>query len=82
MALEVEQRHYGSVKDDLLRHHEGKFVLIVKEDVLGVFDDAAEAYKFGLQERGNVPMLIKRVVRDEPTEELPALSLGLLNARL
>ena len=82
MVLETEQKHYDSIKHNLLKHHEGKFVLIIAEDMLGAFDNPVDAYKVGLQERGNVPMLIKHVLREEPTEEIPALSLGLLSARL
>lgn len=80
--LEVELRYFESKKDELLRHHEGKFALVVGEELLGVFDGREEAYKAGLERRGNVPMLIKQVSSEEPTETLPALTLGLLRADL
>ncbi len=82
MALETERQYYDSVKPELLRHHEGKFVLIIGNEVLGAFDNPEEAYKAGLQQRGNLPMLIKQVLKNEPTESIPAVTLGLLSARL
>jgi hypothetical protein len=80
MALEVELEHYNSIKDDLLKHHAGKYALIVGREVLGIFDHAEEAYKVGLEQKGHVPMLIKQVLRDDPVISIPALSLGLLRA--
>lgn len=81
-ALESEQRFYDSIKEELLRHHEGKFVLIIGEEQLGIFDHAEEAYQFGIEQRGNVPMLIQEISRDEHIETIPAMVLGLINANL
>jgi len=80
MALEIELAHYETIKPDLLRHYEGKFVLIVGNEQLGVFDKSEDAYKAGIEQRGNIPMLIKKVQRDEPVEHVPAMVLGLINA--
>ena len=82
MALETELHHYQSIKDELLAHHEGKYALIIGTDLLGAFDDAEAAYAHGVEKRGNVPMLIKQVLRDEPAESLPAMVLGLIGAHL
>jgi hypothetical protein len=82
MALDAEIRYFEAHKQDLLRHHEGKFALVVGERLIGVFDAPEEAYKAGLAQVGNRPMLIKQVLRDEPTQSAPALALGLLGARL
>jgi hypothetical protein len=81
-ALEVEQRFYDSIRNELLRHHEGKFVLIIGEEQLGIFDHAEDAYQCGIEQRGNVPMLIQEIRRDEPIETIPAMVLGLINAHV
>jgi hypothetical protein len=82
MPLERELAFYESIKEQLLQHHEGKFVLIIGNEQLGIFDNSEDAYKHGIEARGNVPMLIKRIDRDEKVELLPAMVLGLINARL
>ena len=80
MALETELRYFGSVKDDLLRHHDGKFALIIGSELLGVYDTAEQAYIAGIESRGNVPMLIKHVLLEEPIATIPVLTVGLPHA--
>ena len=80
MPLERESAFYETIKDQLLQHHEGKFVLIIGDEQLGIFDKDEDAYKRGIELRGNVPMLIKQITREEPVELIPAMVLGLINA--
>lgn len=80
MALETELAHYDSIKEDLLKHYEGKFVLVIANEQLGIFDKSEDAYKRGIELKGNVPMLIKRILKAEPIEHIPAMVLGLINA--
>jgi hypothetical protein len=80
MALETELAYYERVKEDLLRHYEGKFVLIIGEEQLGIFDRGEDAYSHGIATRGNLPMLIKQIQKEEPIELIPAMVLGLINA--
>jgi hypothetical protein len=80
--LEREIAYYESIKDDLIRHHEGKFVLIIGNEQLGVFDKSEDAYQRGIELRGNVPMLIKQVRQHETIEMIPAMVLGLINAHV
>ncbi len=82
MALETELQFFAQQKPELLKYHEGKFALVVGQQLLGVFDTHEDAYKAGLARVGNRPMLIKQVVRQEPMQSAPALALGLLGARL
>ena len=82
MPLETELRYFESKKPELLRHHEGKYVLIVGEELLGVFDHQDDAYRAGIAQKGNVPMLIKRVSTRDTTESVPAMVLGLIAASL
>jgi len=80
MALEIELAYYETIKPELLQHHEGKYVLVIGNEQLGVFDKSEDAYRRGIELKGNVPMLIKRVQRVEPIEHVPAMVLGLINA--
>ena len=80
MPLETELSFYESVKASLLPYYEGKFVLIVGREQLGIFDKSEDAYRKGIEIKGNVPMLIKRIIKQEPIEHIPAMVLGLINA--
>lgn len=79
MPLERETKYYAAQHEKLLQHSEGKYVLIIGEELLGSFDTAEKAYEKGVQLRGDVPMLVRQVVRDEPTETSPAMVLGLIH---
>jgi hypothetical protein len=80
--LEQEVAHYASVKDELVRHYEGKFALIIGNEQLGVFDKSEDAYQRGIELRGNVPMLIKQIRQEEPVEMIPAMFLGIIDAHV
>jgi len=80
MPLEIERAHYETIQDQLLKEHPGKFALVIGAELLGVYDSPDEAYNQGVEQRGNVPMLIMRVQDDDPTETAPALMLGLVSA--
>ena len=82
VALETELRYFESKKQELLQHHEGKYALIIGEELLGIFDHRDEAYKTGVVQKGNVPMLIKQILKVDPTESVPAMVLGLIAASL
>ena len=82
MPLEIELTHFDAIKGELLQHHEGKFALVIGTELLGVFDSGEAAYAAGLGKRGNVPMLIKQITQGERTESVPAMTLGLMSARL
>jgi hypothetical protein len=82
MALDTEFRYFESIRGELLQHHEGKYALIIGSELVGTFDHSEEAYKAGIEQRGNVPMLIKRVSKDDPVEMIPAMTVGLFRANL
>lgn len=81
MVLERELEYFDSIKAELLQRYEGKYALIVGAELLGVFDHPEEAYKAGIEKRGNVPMLIKQVLKQDAPARVPAMTLGLLRAR-
>jgi hypothetical protein len=63
--LAVELKAYTDNLDALLGAHEGKFVLIHGDKVLGAFDSNMDAITRGYRELGNVPFLVKQVVKVE-----------------
>jgi hypothetical protein len=82
MPLEVELKFYNSIKTDLLKTYEGKFVLIIGEEKLGIFDKAEDAYAKGIELKGNVPMLVQPIEKNERVETIPSMVLGLINAHV
>lgn len=81
-ALLEELHFFEKNKKDYLKHYEGQFVLIKGKEFIGSYTNEEEAYKVGVEKFGNVPFLIKQVVKDEPINAIPALMLGLVrNAR-
>jgi hypothetical protein len=82
MALETEKAFWDTVREELLKHSNGKFALIIGSELLGVFDRPETAYAKGIELRGNVPMLIKPITEQEKIETIPAMALGLITAHL
>lgn len=80
MPLRREYEHYLTIKSSLLPVNSGKFALIKDEELIGVFDTDADAYRAGLGRFGNVPFLIVRVQEGEEKSWIPVLQLGLLRA--
>jgi hypothetical protein len=79
-VLQVELAHFEEIKGELLKHHLGKFALIKGKELVGTFTKREEAYEAGVKRFGNVPMLIRQVVAEEPVQQIPALMHGLINA--
>lgn len=73
-VLEVELKTYEQHRDKLLGTAEGKYVLIRDDQVVGVFDSKMDAIAQGYQRFGNVPFLVKQVLRVEVPQSF-ALSL-------
>ena len=69
-VLQDELRTYEAKRGELLRDSEGQFVLIHGEDVLGLFQDRLTAIESGYRRLGNVPFLVKQVLREEPVVTL------------
>ncbi|MGQ9695189.1 MAG: hypothetical protein ACUVWV_10640 [Thermodesulfobacteriota bacterium] len=62
-VLSKELKTYEASLESLLGSHEGKFVLIHDEKILGTFDSQMDAVTWGYRELGNVPFLVKQVVK-------------------
>jgi hypothetical protein len=80
MALEQELEFFEKHRREWVKEHEGKFALIKDQTLVDTFDTAENAYVAALERFGNVPVLIKQIVSEDPVQHLPALSYGLIRA--
>jgi hypothetical protein len=62
-TLSTELKTYEANFEALLGAHEGKFVVIHGDRILGTFDNQMDAITWGYRELGNVPFLVKQVVK-------------------
>jgi hypothetical protein len=67
--LESEIQTYEKNRERLLGEAEGKFVLIRDDEVVGVFESKADAISQGYRQFGNVPFLVKQIVRIEVPQD-------------
>ena len=63
--LAAELKTYAEKLETLLGTHEGKFVIIRGDQMLGTFDSQLDAIAGGYRQLGNVPFLVKQVVKVE-----------------
>lgn len=63
--LATELKTYETNFVSLVAAHEGKFVVVHGDRVLDVFDSQMDAVAQGYRELGNVPFLVKQIVRVE-----------------
>ena len=80
-SLKEEVEYFQERKEELLQKSQGQFALIRGRELLGTFTTYAEAYEAGVERFGNAPMLIRRITKEDPTEQVPALMHGLLKTR-
>ncbi len=76
-VLGTELKTYEQHRDHLLGTAEGKFVLIRNDQVIGVYDSKMDAITQGYQKFGNVPFLVKQVVKVEAPQNFVSNLLGL-----
>ena len=63
--LERELATFERHRAELLGTAERKFVVIHRDDVVGVYDTQADAISEGYRRFGNVPFLVKQVLEIE-----------------
>jgi len=66
MKLEKEYNYYLKCKKIWLENYEENFVLIKDDIVAGFFETEMDAYGFGLNNFGDVPMFIHQILKKEP----------------
>jgi hypothetical protein len=69
--LAEERATYFDRLPELVREHEGRFVLIKGHNVVGVFSDHSTALREGYRRFGIVPFLVRQVAATEPVVYLP-----------
>jgi len=80
--LRKDYEYFQKAKKDWLAEHSGKYALVKGGKLIGVFDTDAAAYAEGVKRFGNTSMLIARIQPQESIVWIPALQLGLTNARI
>ncbi len=61
--LEQELKTFDDNRDQLLGQSEGKFALIYDGKVIGVYDSKGDALAEGFKQLGNVPFLVRQVLK-------------------
>lgn len=74
--LETELETYARNRDHLLGAAEGKFVLILGDRVVGVYDSKMDAIREGYRSFGNVPFLVKQILKVEVPQNFVSSLLG------
>jgi hypothetical protein len=64
-VLEKELETYEKLKEELLAKHEGKYVLILGDQIHGIFDTRTDAIRTGYERFGHVPIFVKEIERVE-----------------
>jgi hypothetical protein len=67
--LDTELKTYDQQRSRLLSAYEGKYVLIHGDQVVGAYESKMDAIMLGYQKFGNVPFLVKQVLRVETPME-------------
>lgn len=78
--LDKERKYFEAHRDEWLRTHPGKFVLVKDEELVGVFNTQQEALIEGARRFGTESFLVRQVEESEQLIYIPALTLGLLRA--
>ena len=63
--LEVEFRKFQEVRHELSKTHEGKFVLIKAEEIIGIFNNDKEAIEAGVDQFGDTPFFVSEITEKE-----------------
>lgn len=71
--LETYERH----RDELLGKSEGKFALIHGNQIVGIFDSKKDAIEQGYERFGNIPFLVKQIVKVETPQNFVSNLLGI-----
>jgi len=74
--LDAELKTYEQNRDQLLGTAEDKFVLIHNGQIVGTYDSKMDAIATGYQQFGNVPFLVKQIVKVEAPQNFTSNLLG------
>ena len=68
--LDKELKTFDQQRETLLGSAEGKFVLIKDNIVVGIYDSKMDAIAQGYQQFGNVPFLVKQILKIETPQNM------------
>lgn len=74
--LDEELKTYDEHRESLLGSAEGKFVLIRQGQIAGIYDSKMDAIAQGYQRFGNVPFLVKQILKVEAPQNFISSLLG------
>lgn len=80
MPLKEEIQYFEKNKAKLLADHEGKFVVIRGDHLLGAYDTVENAYNAGIKAYGDQQFLVRKATASEHDLTNLALMHGLINA--
>lgn len=79
LILGAEIQTYEQERDQLLGTAGGKYVLIHGTQVAGIFESKMDAIAAGYQQLGDVPFLVKQILRVEAPAVLSSLKAQVKN---
>lgn len=80
MAIEKELEYFNKNLDEWLNHYENKYALIYNEKLVDTFTTEDEAYKKGIEKFGEVDILVRLIIKNQPVAKTPALFAGVVIA--
>jgi hypothetical protein len=66
LTFEEDIAYYQSITQDLLKNHNGKYVLIKNKANIGIFSSFEDAHKEALKRFGNTDVLIAHIETNPP----------------
>jgi hypothetical protein len=78
--LEVERNYFENNREEFVKHHLGKFALILGEKAYNFYDTEQRAYEEGVTLFGTESFMIEEVLPEKRVVEIPALEFELMNA--
>jgi hypothetical protein len=70
VGFDREEAAYIRKKPELLKTSEGKYVVLVAEELVGPVDTYGDALRAGYRRFGKGPLFVKRVLAEEPVAEI------------
>ena len=58
---------YESKKDELLENHEGQYIAINGNEIIGIFNTEVQAMREAYKKHGYVSLLVRKISKTEPT---------------
>jgi len=80
--LEKELARFEGLRTELLKTNAGQFAVIKGDELAGTFTTFEEALNAGVKKFGIESFLVKQIVGKDAVHHIPALMLGLINARI